>query len=1220
MSLISVRCSWYLRGLLVVLMLGSRGLADDPPAPESPPPPAAAPVPDEAIPAEAAKPAEEKPAEVKPAETTPSEAPPAEAKPAAPAETPKPQTPPTETPAPESSSPAEAPPAEPKPAEPRLRFNFQFQRWIDVLEWVAQQADLSLVLDAPPPGTFNFSDARDYTPTEAIDLLNSVLITKGYTLIHRGRMLVLVNLKDGIPEGLVPRVPADGLAERGRFEWVSVLFPLGRRDAQEVGTEIAPLLGPHGKAVPMAKTGQMMVTDAADNVRAIGTMIESIPEPPAPKKPEKPAPKEPAKPEVPVLTVYPITRADPAVAAEVLTKLLPDAKIALDEKANQINAYAVPSQQAVVKGVIDQMEAGNPPDKQPRLDVYPIDRRRDPDTAHMAFQAILPKALMGLDPKTGKLVVWATPADHAILRETLSKLDGGTTPATTRQMEVHPLEGGDPAATLSMLQTLLPDAQISLDATSRSLVALALPSEQQAIRSTLEQLRAGPSGGERQLRSYPLDEPGDATLVAGLKELAPRAQITLEPDGRRLVVVAAPKDHESIAAAVEEIGDRPSDRRRHFETYRLERADSASVLPTLQALVPEAKLSVDPRTTNIVAWATAKDHALVRAAIGQLGEEATGQFEPVMRMYPLVRPLAPTMMTGLAQVAPKAQITPEADGKRLVVVATESDHKRIRATLDQIESTAALVEPKKLVSYPVTAVQKKRFQAVLPSLTAELPGVQVIADAEPGVLSIWASPSEHQILGDVIKELLRDVPEVEEHRLVAYPLAKADPTSAMSVLSSLAPSAQLVLDPKTRRLAAWASPADHAKIKAAVEQLDGSVPADALETVKTYSIRQTNPQVAAQVLGALVPDASLTPDPAAKTIVARARAADHETLAKLIEEMESTADDKNRPRLEVYAAGEGNPQSIVSVLSGQFPTARLVADEVHNAVAVWATAPDHEILGEAIAKMAKPAVDASAPSLATYSFKKASAARVIPLVRAAAPKAQLTLGAHPNELIAWGRPADHKIIAEILAQLDKEEPDAAAPRIEVYPLEEISATQALPVLRQALPEVQFSPGADAKSVIVWAREAEHAEVKRLLETLNKPQPPEATPRPVVYTLRAITAAAAIRALAPAFPDVTFSAGDDPYQLVAMARSADHERLAKAVEAMTEETEDAPKLVVYHLESPLRPMAVAGLNQAFPHARFAIGTDPRQLVAWARPADHEKIKDLVEQLTKPEPVE
>ena len=66
---------------------------------------------------------------------------------------------------PGEAEPAESLPAEPAPAEPeqepeeqpaepaakkpgKLRFNFRFQPWEDVLDWFARQADLSLVLDA----------------------------------------------------------------------------------------------------------------------------------------------------------------------------------------------------------------------------------------------------------------------------------------------------------------------------------------------------------------------------------------------------------------------------------------------------------------------------------------------------------------------------------------------------------------------------------------------------------------------------------------------------------------------------------------------------------------------------------------------------------------------------------------------------------------------------------------------------------------------------------------------------------------------------------------------------------------------------------------------------------------------------------------------------------------------------------------------------------------
>ena len=114
-------------------------------------------------------------------------------------------------------------------AESKLRFSFRFQKWTDVLDWFAQQSDLSLVMDNPPPGTFNYTDDREYSVSEALDLLNSVLLTKGYTLVRRNRMLLVLNTADGIPPDVVPRVTLEELDKRGNFELVNVIFPLGKK-------------------------------------------------------------------------------------------------------------------------------------------------------------------------------------------------------------------------------------------------------------------------------------------------------------------------------------------------------------------------------------------------------------------------------------------------------------------------------------------------------------------------------------------------------------------------------------------------------------------------------------------------------------------------------------------------------------------------------------------------------------------------------------------------------------------------------------------------------------------------------------------------------------------------------------------------------------------------------------------------------------------------------
>jgi type II secretory pathway component GspD/PulD (secretin) len=160
----------------------------------------------------------------------------------------------------------------------KIRFQFRFMPWKDALEWFAQQAGLSLMADATPTGTLNYSDDREYTPVEALDLLNGVLLTKGYTLVRRERMLMLINLEDGIPPNLVPTVPPDALAAKGEYELVSVLFDLKNLRPEEAAAEIARLLGPQGSAVPLPRARQLLVTETAGRLRAIRSVLTRIEE------------------------------------------------------------------------------------------------------------------------------------------------------------------------------------------------------------------------------------------------------------------------------------------------------------------------------------------------------------------------------------------------------------------------------------------------------------------------------------------------------------------------------------------------------------------------------------------------------------------------------------------------------------------------------------------------------------------------------------------------------------------------------------------------------------------------------------------------------------------------------------------------------------------------------------------------------------------------------
>ena len=163
--------------------------------------------------------------------------------------------------------------------EREFKFNFRYQPWQDVLDWFAEQADLSLVLESPPPGTFNYHDSRSYTVAEALDVINSVLLTKGFTLVRSGRMLVLVNLEDGIPPNLVTDVPLAELDDHGEYEIIRVTFPVLNMSAEEAAKEVEHLIGPQGAVIVLPQSKRIQVTETGGRLRTIRSVINAVERP-----------------------------------------------------------------------------------------------------------------------------------------------------------------------------------------------------------------------------------------------------------------------------------------------------------------------------------------------------------------------------------------------------------------------------------------------------------------------------------------------------------------------------------------------------------------------------------------------------------------------------------------------------------------------------------------------------------------------------------------------------------------------------------------------------------------------------------------------------------------------------------------------------------------------------------------------------------------------------
>ena len=64
-------------------------------------------------------------------------------------------------------------------------------------------------------------------------------------------------------------------------------------------------------------------------------------------------------------------------------------------------------------------------------------------------------------------------------------------------------------------------------------------------------------------------------------------------------------------------------------------------------------------------------------------------------------------------------------------------------------------------------------------------------------------------------------------------------------------------------------------------------------------------------------------------------------------------------------------------------------------------------------------------------------------------------------------------------------------------------------LAEVVPKAKFTPGSEEGQLVVWATAKDHAQIKTLIEQLQKAPPPELARTIKVYTLQHVTAAAAM---------------------------------------------------------------------------------------------------------------
>ncbi|MGH7140804.1 MAG: secretin N-terminal domain-containing protein, partial [Pirellulales bacterium] len=394
-------------------------------------------------------------------------------------------------------------PLEPeRPANPReldvtpgddgkISFSFKGQPWPSVLEWLADISDMSLEWEEAPAGYVDLTTRGRYSINEVRDLLNSVLLNKGFTVLRNGEVLIVVNLKK-LDNSLIPRVTPKELDERGTYDLVRTFFDLDWLVADQAAEEIKPLLSPYGKVTALKATNRLDVLDTAGNLRRIRELIAEEQSHTGQQRLVEEfklrytraeevldtlntllgiEPKQAAGPVDPRQLMQAMMMAQQGGGQPMMQqgKKENSVYLAVNVRENSILANAPPDKMGIIRQAIDAVDvphgsAGFMADAQ-RVKPYRLSGLQ-PETLVKVLKelgSLDPSTKLQVDEKKNALIVYGPLADHLLITDLVERLDG-----TGRKFEVIQLRTLSAEYVAGSIITLMNGPEKQDDSRSRS--------------------------------------------------------------------------------------------------------------------------------------------------------------------------------------------------------------------------------------------------------------------------------------------------------------------------------------------------------------------------------------------------------------------------------------------------------------------------------------------------------------------------------------------------------------------------------------------------------------------------------------------------------------------------------------------------------------------------------------------------------------------------------
>ena len=545
----------------------------------------------------------------------------------------------------ETSETKQRPTEPPRPPDPeelkvlpdkdgKVQFNFNGQPWEGVLKWLADVSGRSLDWQEMPGDYLNLVTQRSYTLDEARDLINLHLLARGFTLLGEDEILSVANIKKLDP-GMVPRVPADKLADRLPHEFVKVSFALDWLMADSAVEEFKPMLSPNGKLTALKTTNRIEAIDAVANLREIFDVLKEEQSDTGLER---------------VFREFKLRNSD---CEEVLQHL--QTLLGIEKKpAGPMSKEQIEAAQRAAAMQAQQAKSGQPPAPKPKVEVN-----------------------LAADRRKNSVLVNAPPDKMAFIEKAIETLDlpsedSGSLLRNPDRMQIYRLESIQAAALIKTLEDLGDMdfyTRLEVDQENNAVVAYASLADHLMIRSLIEKLDNGSRRFEalqlQGLRAESVVEVIDFMMGGGKEE--EQQQGSGSGSGSRFSPFYSPFGRSSSPSR--------SKSGEHRDSFRVD---------------------ADAKNNTLHLWCNDFELKKVQALLDSMREVAHEDGEPhTLEVYRLVS-IDPQVLVDtlddMNHLEYHTKLEVDEDNQSIVAYATKADHEKINSLIKELDGSGRQFE------------------------------------------------------------------------------------------------------------------------------------------------------------------------------------------------------------------------------------------------------------------------------------------------------------------------------------------------------------------------------------------------------------------------------------------------------------------------------------------------------------------------------------------------